>query len=493
MGQSSSVGSLLFTLCGLSACVSSPNRAQVGAGPAVAPTHSASTAASAPKAPWLKGQTHVHTNQSGDGHTPPEDVVSWYQRHGFGFIVFTDHNVVTRPRPSTRGEMLVFSGVELTWNARNCGPPESPCNLHVNSLFATEPPTDRSVTIRPNDELNRQSIYDAEIRLAAELGGVPQLNHPNYHWGADASLIARLAQSGVRLVEFSNASLGTQNEGDASHPSTEILWDRALSAGVDLWNIASDDAHHFDDAAERKAKGEEVYVGNRGWIMVRAARDRAAIQNAMLRGEFYASTGIELDDIVASDDSLDISITTQGARTTFIADPGVVVGTSTQSKARLLFSSVPGNASWVRAVIDDSQGHRAWVQPIRLSRAGGRITVSGPFSPRPAALPAAIAPAPTPPTTEERWDTQSEAVEGRGYGDVTMRVEREGNRFTMHYGEGYSMSCTRKGPICEGVWKGKTGGGWFTVTFAPDERSFSGRWGYDNDRTKSAKLTGQRR
>ena len=97
--------------------------------------------AAAPKPPleavrFLKGQTHAHTSNSDDSRTPPEDAARWYARHGFDFVVFTDHNFVTHP-PSPES-MLVIPGIELTQNLRACDPPPPPglsCLLHVNALF----------------------------------------------------------------------------------------------------------------------------------------------------------------------------------------------------------------------------------------------------------------------------------------------------------------------------------------------------------------------
>ena len=47
---------------------------------------------------YLKGQLHLHTNNSGDSATPPADVVRWYAARGYDFIVVTDHNRVTVER-----------------------------------------------------------------------------------------------------------------------------------------------------------------------------------------------------------------------------------------------------------------------------------------------------------------------------------------------------------------------------------------------------------
>lgn len=343
-----------------------------------------------PPAPprWLKGQTHAHTGNSADSRTAPEGVVRWYAARDFDFIVLTDHNVVTRAWPSPRPGLLVFPGVELTWNAAACGPPEAPCNLHVNALLVRDPARDRRVTIAPADPRSRASVYEAELALAAGEGGLAQLNHPNFHYGADAALIARLARRGVRLVEFANMSSGCQNEGDASHPSTEALWDRVLSLGADVWNVASDDAHHYDDAAAVRARGGTADVGDVGWVMVRAAPTREGIRVALRRGEFYASTGVRLDGVDAAGGALTVTVggpAAARASTTFIGEPGRPLRTVAGARASLPVAAIPRGVGWVRATVDDGAGHRAWVQPLRVVRDGDRVRLRGPFGDEPAA------------------------------------------------------------------------------------------------------------
>ena len=44
---------------------------------------------------WLKGNTHTHTLWS-DGDGAPELVTDWYERHGYDFLVLSDHNVLSR-------------------------------------------------------------------------------------------------------------------------------------------------------------------------------------------------------------------------------------------------------------------------------------------------------------------------------------------------------------------------------------------------------------
>ena len=45
-------------------------------------------------AKWFKGNIHTHTTES-DGDETPEKVVRWFRRHGYDFLVLSDHNHVT--------------------------------------------------------------------------------------------------------------------------------------------------------------------------------------------------------------------------------------------------------------------------------------------------------------------------------------------------------------------------------------------------------------
>ena len=43
---------------------------------------------------WYKGNIHTHTTES-DGDEDPHKVASWYRRHGYDFLVLSDHNHLT--------------------------------------------------------------------------------------------------------------------------------------------------------------------------------------------------------------------------------------------------------------------------------------------------------------------------------------------------------------------------------------------------------------
>ncbi len=315
----------------------------------------------APKPSFLKGQLHLHSNNSGDSETPPGDVARWYAEHGYDFIVFTDHNRITDV--STPGDLLVIPGMEITINVERCEPPpQGPlCPLHVNALFVD--PT-RTPAEQPDPaDLRRTTLFAWGIAKARSLGALPQINHPNFHWAADADTIAAVAD-GPMLLEVANEAIDSVNAGDATHPSTFAIWDQLLARGVHVWGTATDDAHHYADAERVRARGELAFEGDRGWVMVRAPRGANAdqLRDAMARGEFYATNGAVLDDVVCDSGGLLVWPQAPDAEVRCFAGGEPFPAEPAESSHRVCrLASTPG--AYVRAEIVGADGRRAWTQP----------------------------------------------------------------------------------------------------------------------------------
>lgn len=317
---------------------------------------------------WLKGSTHVHARASGDSSEAPAAVLAWYERHHYDFIVLTDHNRVSEldPRSDTRGQitlrdphggLIVFSGIELTHNPIGClpaGDPSGNCRIHVNLLGPTARPFGRIEWAERRSHL-RADMYRAALSVQASLGGLAQLNHPQWLWGMTPELLVQLAQRGMPLLEVANVAFSKWNAGDAGHPSTEGLWDAALARGATLWGIASDDAHDYE--------GRGKYPPGGGWVMVRARREPRAILDALAAGRFYASTGVVLERAEVEGDDLVIAVdrAAAGSYTIDFIENARRVETVHGRVAR---RRVPASG-YVRAVVTRSDGKRAWVQPVR--------------------------------------------------------------------------------------------------------------------------------
>ncbi|HWM86181.1 MAG TPA: hypothetical protein VNO33_10100 [Kofleriaceae bacterium] len=357
-----------------------------------APRRRVARAEEASRAPvsWLKGSTHVHTAHSGDSRVPVEDVAEWYGERGYDFIVVTDHNRVTSY--SGNGRPLVLQGIELTHNPGSCDPPppepDGKCRIHLNGLGLGVAALERTATApapavidaldgnRPpaiewknQGSSARVDMYQAGIDKVRQLGGLVQINHPNWHWGVDGRLLAELGRRGATLVEVANMGFARWNTGDANHPAAEAVWDAALSDGVLIYGVASDDAHDYDESeiAAKRAAGRPVYEAGTGWVMVRAARRPDSIRRALERGDFYASTGVLLDRLELASGSIQIEVAGGSPgehEITFIGQGGAVLERRSARSARFPLAQAP--AGYVRAVVTRDDGARAWVQPVRV-------------------------------------------------------------------------------------------------------------------------------
>jgi hypothetical protein len=307
---------------------------------------------------FLKGQLHAHTGNSGDSRTDPAEAAAWYAGRGYGFVVFTDHNVVTEVAPPPG--MLVIRGVELTQNRRTCDPPPRPgeaCLLHVNALFVR--PQRERITFPFDGVVRRVDMYGRALDRARALGGIAQLNHPNFHHGADLELLMTLASRGLALVEIANEAIDSENGGDATTPSTEALWDAALSRGARVFGTATDDAHHYGDAERVRARGETAYTGDRGFVVVRAEKTPEAIRAAIAAGDFYASTGVILERLEMGPEG--IALDTREPCTFEVIADGRVVETAHGRALRHDPRRFP--AAWRRVRVTDAAGRRAFTQP----------------------------------------------------------------------------------------------------------------------------------
>jgi hypothetical protein len=323
---------------------------------------------------YLKGQLHLHSANSPDSPTLPMDVIARYEELGFDFLVFTDHNYTTE-FVYTSDKLLLMTGAELTTNTEQCEPPppeeEGRCRFHMNALFVPTPAPGEMPWDRPNDgitDFGRTALHQRHLDAIQRLGGVAMLNHPTWHWLVDGPTLTDLAKRGVLLVEIANAGYEAWSDGTDVYPGTEAIWDAALSAGATLWGVASDDAHHYyqHEIDARVADERQPYPPGRGWVMVRARKDEDSIRDAVVRGDFYSTTGVVIERIDRSGGALVIEVGDSATGThhfAFIGNGGRVLA---QSDGRAADFPLTGNgaAGYVRAVVTDSAGRKAWVQPV---------------------------------------------------------------------------------------------------------------------------------
>lgn len=392
---------------------------------------------------WFKGNLHTHTLWS-DGDDFPEMVADWYRSHGYHFLALSDHNILSqgmkwmpvtkiesragkqavpkyllkfgpewvqsrgseqagdleirlKPLEEVRalveeaGTFLMISSEEITDK-----------NAHINATNILEViPPQGGATVREMIQNNLRAV-DAQAKRTGRLI-VPHLNHPNLgDKGISAEDLAALVED--EFFEVWNGVEGDGDLGSERRPSLESLWDITSTLRLTQFNapplfaLATDDSHDYH--------GKPKASPGRGWIMARARwLTPESILTAMKKGEFYASTGIELERLEWDENQKvltleikadgDAQFTTQFIGTPvsfdkstslrvlegnkdqvlelvdYSADVGKVFATVTGLKASY---QLTGDELYVRATVTSSKApvnptkesplQKAWTQPI---------------------------------------------------------------------------------------------------------------------------------
>lgn len=162
-----------------------------------------------------------------------------------------------------------------------------------------------------------------------------------------------------RLLEIYNGHPTVHNDGGSEALGLEAVWDYLLTRGQRIYGIAVDDAHIFQTISRDHSNP------GRGWVTVRArSLDALEIVTNLEDGLFYASTGVDLDDVRTSGRRMEVHIRQRGNFkyvTKFIGAGGKVLAESGDNPAVF---ELHGPEVYVRAVVYDSGGWRAWVQPV---------------------------------------------------------------------------------------------------------------------------------
>jgi hypothetical protein len=335
---------------------------------------------------WWKGNLHTHSFWS-DGDDYPEMIADWYKQQGYQFLAFTEHNVLgqeekwidrgstptggaayeryltrfgatwietrktddkllVRVKPFNEirhlfdepGRFMLLTGEEVTLD---CGG----VPLHVNAVNLMAPIKSECDATIP------QTLDQALVAAAKQQEQTGQrifrhVNHPNWAWALTADHMS--AMSRMTFVETYSGHPGVRTLGDEQHPSTERLWDLVQTErlrggrGV-LYGVGVDDAHNYQEMAPDKANP------GRGWVMVRARHlTPEAIIGAMEAGDYYVSSGVQLEDVQNDGRTLTVNVH---------AEPGVSYRIEFIGSAKA--APAEGNDRSVGLVLKEAQGPTA--------------------------------------------------------------------------------------------------------------------------------------
>jgi hypothetical protein len=288
---------------------------------------------------FRKAQFHLHTANSFDGDKSftPEAIARTFKEAGYGFVVFTDHEVASK-----------FSSLNDPTFYAGTGFESSGGSGHIGALFTDKP-------INP--------ALPPELRIVAirQAGGIAVANHPDWEIGYSAEQLLRL--QGYQCLEIYN-HISTQKRPERLQANLE-KWRRVLNARGrqdPVWAIAVSDTH----------KG---FTGG-GWTMVKTSEvSEPALKAAITRGSMYATTGPEFRSIevvdgeivvqaVAPTSSPLIAAAPAPIEVRFLTADGHIAQTITASVARY---RPTGQEQWVRIEASDAQGNTAWSQPLWIT------------------------------------------------------------------------------------------------------------------------------
>ncbi|HUV03620.1 MAG TPA: CehA/McbA family metallohydrolase [Armatimonadota bacterium] len=300
---------------------------------------------------WAKGNLHTHTTNS-DGDIPPKDVAEWYRNHGYQFLVITDHNKVTNVADIDNGSndgFVLISGEEVAILGTKVP-------IHVNAIGITE-------TLAPPHIPGTRSRSLAKlVDSIRSAGGIPMVNHPNFYWSLSHREILQV--KAPYLLEVLNAHPYVNTFGNAAFMPVEQTWDILLSKGKTVYAAATDDAHNFKETKPHLANP------GRAWVFARVPElTREAILAALAKGDFYASTGVELADYGFDGKEFRVCVKPkegQKCLIRFIGKWGEILQETTRASASYQVAGKSEPNSYIRCKVIAGDGTVAWTQAYRI-------------------------------------------------------------------------------------------------------------------------------
>ncbi|MEX2594157.1 MAG: histidinol-phosphatase [Anditalea sp.] len=295
---------------------------------------------------WYKGNLHTHSYWS-DGDEFPEVIMDWYKSHGYNFVALSDHNILAegekwveiredslyqnafqsylenygddwveykeedgnvkvklktfeeyKPLFEEEEEFLILQSEEISDSFG-----DKPLHMNATNI-------QKLITPQGGESVFEvlQNNINAVLKQREETGEpiMVHINHVNFHYAITLEDLKKL--KGERFFEVYNGHPQVHNLGDSQHIGTEEMWDLVNIAYLQkgqplLYGLATDDSHNY-----HRIGGKWSNAG-RGWVMVKAdSLNPRSLIEAMENGQFYSSTGVELQEVSLNNNKLKIEV-----------------------------------------------------------------------------------------------------------------------------------------------------------------------------------------
>lgn len=289
----------------------------------------------------LKGALHCHTTRS-DGKGTPEEVIRLHVQNGYDFLAITDHRKYNYQNFAPETDILIVPGMEMDRNMPekgvHCFHSVSIGPVEGNGFYQDQ--TFESGIVSGQDEF--QPVLD----MLHENGNMTIYCHPEWS-GTPSCEFDRLLGNFAMEIWNSGCAYVTECDRDAAY------WDILLRQGQKIYGVATDDGHEMEHHCK-------------GWVRVNAQRDLNSILAALKDGAFYSSCGPEIYDFYVEDGKAVVKCS-PADRVRF--HYGYAPMSVYREEGRLIECAqfkVPEYYTYVRAVVIDAEGNKAWTNPIFL-------------------------------------------------------------------------------------------------------------------------------
>ena len=292
----------------------------------------------------LKGALHCHTTRS-DGEGDPAEVIRLHHAHGYDFMALTDHRIYNYRNFTANVPMTILPGAE-------CDHPLPHNGVHTFHTVLIGPERGQGNGYAQDERFPEGAAVADQFAFQPYLddyhahGNMTIYCHPEWS-GTPAREFDRLA--GIFAMEIFNSGCAMENDLDTN----AAYWDELLMQGRRIFGVAVDDGHAMKHHC-------------RGWVRVRAENNIPSILEALGEGAFYASCGPEIFDFYIEDGMAVLECSPcayagfrwghMPSRLTHDKGGGVTRATC----------KVPEGCPYLRGVVKDAQGRRAWTNPIFL-------------------------------------------------------------------------------------------------------------------------------
>ena len=297
----------------------------------------------------LKGGLHTHTTRS-DGKGTPEEVIRYHYDHGYDFLALTDHRVYNYINYAPDVPITVIPGMEFdntfdrvqgfrTFHTVCLGPLKEDGNGYEQDQKLESGKAASQEEYQPYlDEIHRNR-------------NITVYCHPEWS-STPTRFFEKLEGNFAMEIWNSGGAIEMDMDTDAAY------WDDMLGLGKRIYGVAADDGHAMRHHCN-------------GWVMVNAENNVNAILAALQEGKFYSSCGPEIYDFYVEDNKAVVECSA-AVKVRFHSDkhPTRIVrsadGTLTRAEFSLENKTGAVTYDYIRAVVIDSEGRKAWTNPIFL-------------------------------------------------------------------------------------------------------------------------------